>query len=57
MVNMLIKHQSQGADRACSRPHNERRGNPYTTWEAAAGISTSLYTGKSKELPLFTPAT
>ena len=36
---------------------NERRGNSYTTKQAATGPKTSLYKGSAKELPLCTQVT
>ena len=36
---------------------NERRGNPYTTWQTATGSKTSLYPGTMKELHLYTQVT
>ena len=35
----------------------ERRSNPYTTGQAAAGPKASLHTGTAEELPLYTQVT
>ena len=36
---------------------NEQRKNPHNTGQYAVGPKTSLYTGSSKELPLYTQVT
>ena len=36
---------------------NEQQGNSPTTGQATAGPKTALYTGRMKQLPLYTPTT